>query len=58
MDVPPKTQAATADETVVAANAYELFWDSFENDTAADDPPSVDAHAADAYGLFWAVSDL
>jgi len=42
---------------VVAADAYELFWDCLENDVpAGEDVPSCD-QAGDAYHQFWQQAD-
>jgi hypothetical protein len=58
MDAQPETPAAAGTDVVAPADAYELFWDSFESDAPVDTLVApVDADAADAYRQFWEMSD-
>jgi hypothetical protein len=58
MEVPPMTPAPVGGgRDVLAADAYEQFWDCLEGDVPTGDeaPPSDDV--ADAYHQFWQQAD-
>ena len=54
MEVPTETPAgAGAAPSVSTAGAYELFWDSIENESSAGDDLNGTSEVMDAYGQFW-----
>jgi hypothetical protein len=59
MDAPPETPVISGADTVVIADAYQLFWDCVENDVPAGaDMSPADSDAADAYRQFWDVNEM